>query len=72
MVSPLTGQWSATTSIAPHLPSAPPELLPAEALQALGAPSDLLLLPSEGHTIVGRDSLVELTGRVIAWFDRWL
>jgi dipeptidyl aminopeptidase/acylaminoacyl peptidase len=43
-----------------------------QALQALGAPSDLLLLPGEGHTVVGRDSLVELTGRVIAWFDRWL
>ncbi|MCW2580396.1 MAG: Peptidase prolyl oligopeptidase active site domain protein, partial [Blastococcus sp.] len=43
-----------------------------QALQALGAPSDLLLLPGEGHTIVGRDHLVELSGRVAAWFDRWL
>jgi dipeptidyl aminopeptidase/acylaminoacyl peptidase len=42
------------------------------ALQALGARSDLLLLPGEGHTIVGRDHLVELSGRVAAWFDRWL
>jgi dipeptidyl aminopeptidase/acylaminoacyl peptidase len=41
-------------------------------LQARGAPSDLLLLPGEGHTIVGRDHLVELSGRVAAWFDRWL
>jgi dipeptidyl aminopeptidase/acylaminoacyl peptidase len=41
-------------------------------LQALGAPSDLLLLPGEGHTIVGRDHLVELSERVAAWFDRWL
>ena len=31
-----------------------------QALQALGAPSDLLLLPGEGHTIVGREHLVEL------------
>jgi dipeptidyl aminopeptidase/acylaminoacyl peptidase len=43
-----------------------------QALQAMGAPSDLLLLPGEGHTIVGRDHLVELSGRVAAWFDRWL
>ena len=41
----------------------------------LGTPDileDLLLLPGEGHTVVGRDSLVELSGRVAAWFDRWL
>ncbi|WP_324278134.1 alpha/beta hydrolase family protein [Blastococcus brunescens] len=43
-----------------------------QALQALGAPSDLLLLAGEGHTIVGRDHLVELSERVAAWFDRWL
>jgi dipeptidyl aminopeptidase/acylaminoacyl peptidase len=41
-------------------------------LRALGAPSDLLLLPGEGHTVVGRDHLVELSERVAAWFDRWL
>ncbi|MCW2705902.1 MAG: Peptidase prolyl oligopeptidase active site domain protein [Blastococcus sp.] len=41
-------------------------------LQALGAPSDLLLLPGEGHTVVGRHHLVELSERVAAWFDRWL
>jgi dipeptidyl aminopeptidase/acylaminoacyl peptidase len=41
-------------------------------LQALGAPSALLLLPGEGHTVVGRDHLVELSERVAAWFDRWL
>ncbi|TFV68010.1 S9 family peptidase [Blastococcus sp. CT_GayMR20] len=41
-------------------------------LQALGAPSDLLLLPGEGHTVVGRDHLVELSERVATWFDRWL
>ncbi|CAA9258955.1 MAG: Acylamino-acid-releasing enzyme [uncultured Blastococcus sp.] len=43
-----------------------------QALQAMGAPSELLLLPGEGHTIVGRHHLVELSGRVAAWFDRWL
>jgi dipeptidyl aminopeptidase/acylaminoacyl peptidase len=41
-------------------------------LQALGARSELLLLPGEGHTVVGRDHLVELSERVAAWFDRWL
>ncbi len=43
-----------------------------QALQALGAPSELLLLPGEGHTIVGRDHLVELSERLAAWFYRWL
>jgi dipeptidyl aminopeptidase/acylaminoacyl peptidase len=43
-----------------------------EALQALGRVSELLLLPGEGHTIVGRDHLVEFSDRVAAWFDRWL
>jgi dipeptidyl aminopeptidase/acylaminoacyl peptidase len=43
-----------------------------QALQALGAVSDLLLLPGEGHTIVGLDHLVELSIRVATWFDRWL
>jgi dipeptidyl aminopeptidase/acylaminoacyl peptidase len=43
-----------------------------QALQALGAPSDLLLLPGEGHTIVGREHLIELSERIVAWFDRWL
>jgi dipeptidyl aminopeptidase/acylaminoacyl peptidase len=43
-----------------------------QALQALGAPTDLLLPPGEGHTIVGRDQLVELSERIVAWFYRWL
>jgi dipeptidyl aminopeptidase/acylaminoacyl peptidase len=43
-----------------------------QALQALGKVSDLLLLPGEGHTVVGRENLVELSTRVAAWFDRWL
>jgi dipeptidyl aminopeptidase/acylaminoacyl peptidase len=43
-----------------------------QALQSLGAVSDLLLLPGEGHTVVGHDHLVELSTRVAAWFDRWL
>ena len=43
-----------------------------QALQALGAPSELLLLTGEGHTIVGHDHLVQLSERVAAWFDRRL
>jgi dipeptidyl aminopeptidase/acylaminoacyl peptidase len=43
-----------------------------QALTALGAPSELLLLQGEGHTIVGRERLVELSERVAAWFDHWL
>jgi dipeptidyl aminopeptidase/acylaminoacyl peptidase len=43
-----------------------------QALQARNGTSELLLLPGEGHTIVGRDHLVELSERVAAWFDRWL
>lgn len=42
------------------------------ALRTRGVPSELLLLPGEGHTIVGCDHRVELSGRVAAWFDRWL
>ena len=34
MVSPLADQWPATTGIAAQLPSAPPELLPAEVRRA--------------------------------------
>ena len=41
-------------------------------LRALRATSDPLLLPGEGHTVVGRDHVVELTERAAAWFDRRL
>ena len=43
-----------------------------QALQARGATSELLLLPGEGHTVVGREHLIELSAAVVAWFDRWL
>jgi dipeptidyl aminopeptidase/acylaminoacyl peptidase len=43
-----------------------------QALRALGARSELLLLPGEGHTIVDREHVVELSAAVVAWFDRWL
>jgi hypothetical protein len=29
-------------------------------------------LQGEGHTVVGRACLVELSDRVATWFDRWL
>jgi dipeptidyl aminopeptidase/acylaminoacyl peptidase len=41
-------------------------------LSARGAPVELLLLPGEGHTVVGRDHVLELTERISEWFDRWL
>jgi dipeptidyl aminopeptidase/acylaminoacyl peptidase len=43
-----------------------------QALQARGARRDLVLLPGEERTILGRNHLVELSGRVAARFDRWL
>ena len=43
-----------------------------QGLSAIGAPCELLLLAGEGHTIVGREHLVELSERVAEWFDRWL
>lgn len=43
-----------------------------QALTALGAPVDLLLLRGEGHTIVGRENVLHLSERVAEWFDRWL
>jgi dipeptidyl aminopeptidase/acylaminoacyl peptidase len=44
----------------------------AQALAALDAPAELLLLRGEGHTVVGRDNLLHLSERVAEWFDRWL
>ncbi|MCV2489636.1 prolyl oligopeptidase family serine peptidase [Geodermatophilus sp. YIM 151500] len=41
-------------------------------LTARGAVAELLLLPGEGHTIVGHPHVVELSERVAAWFDTWL
>jgi dipeptidyl aminopeptidase/acylaminoacyl peptidase len=41
-------------------------------LTARGAAAELLLLRGEGHTIVGRENLLDLSERVTEWFDRWL
>jgi dipeptidyl aminopeptidase/acylaminoacyl peptidase len=43
-----------------------------QALQALGKRSELLLLRGEGHTIVGREHLVQLAEAEVDWFTRWL
>ena len=44
----------------------------AAALAARRHPSELLLLPGEGHTIVGHGNVTELSDRVVGWFDSWL
>ncbi|SCX38978.1 Dipeptidyl aminopeptidase/acylaminoacyl peptidase [Klenkia marina] len=43
-----------------------------QALTALGGPAELLLLPGEGHTVVGRENVVAVTEATVGWFDRWL
>jgi dipeptidyl aminopeptidase/acylaminoacyl peptidase len=42
------------------------------ALHAAGVPTDLVLLPGEGHTIVGASHRAELALAVCGWFVRWL
>lgn len=42
------------------------------ALRAAGVPTDLLLLPGEGHTIVGRDARIASTRAIVEWHARWL
>jgi dipeptidyl aminopeptidase/acylaminoacyl peptidase len=42
------------------------------ALHASGVPTELLLLPGEGHTIVGASRRAELALAVCSWFVRWL
>ncbi len=42
------------------------------ALQAAGIPTELLLLPGEGHTIVGAPAREQLALAVVGWFRRWL
>ena len=42
------------------------------ALASRGVPAELLLLPGEGHAIVGADHRIELATRVAGWFVRWL
>ena len=42
------------------------------ALKGTGVPTDLLLLPGEGHTIVAAGHRVELALRICDWFLEWL
>ena len=42
------------------------------ALLQAGVPTDLLLLPGEGHTIVGRDGRIASTRAIVEWHARWL
>ncbi len=42
------------------------------ALKAAGVPTELLLLPGEGHTIVGAEGRAQLALAVCSWFVRWL
>ena len=41
-------------------------------LQALGKQSRLVILPGEGHTVVGADHRIELVSTVVEWFDQRL
>jgi dipeptidyl aminopeptidase/acylaminoacyl peptidase len=42
------------------------------ALHEAGIPTELVLLPGEGHTVVGASHRVELALAVCGWFVRWL
>ena len=44
----------------------------AAALAARQHPGELLLLPGEGHALVGHGNITEAGIRVVGWFDRWL
>ncbi len=43
----------------------------ARALQAADVPTELMLLPGEGHTIVGREGRIASTEAIVAWHLRW-
>jgi len=43
-----------------------------DALSVAGVPTELLLLPGEGHTIVGRAARIELSKAVTTWHERWI
>ncbi len=42
-----------------------------EAMCAAGVPTELLLLPGEGHTIVGHEGRVSSTLAIVNWHSRW-
>lgn len=43
----------------------------SRALAAAGVPTELMLLPGEGHTIVGRDGRIASTEGIVDWHLRW-
>ena len=43
-----------------------------DALSVSGVPTEMLLLPGEGHTIVGRAARIELSKAVTGWHERWI
>ncbi len=43
----------------------------ARALAAAGVPTELMLLPGEGHTIVGREGRIASTEAIVDWHLRW-
>lgn len=42
-----------------------------DALRAAGVPTELLLLPGEGHTIVGRSGRIASTQAIVGWHARY-
>lgn len=42
-----------------------------QALRGTGVPTEMFLLPGEGHTIVGRDGRVASTRLITEWHKRW-
>ncbi len=42
-----------------------------QALRATGVPTELFLLPGEGHTIVGREGRIASTRLITQWHARW-
>lgn len=43
----------------------------ARALETAGVPTELMLLPGEGHTIVGREGRIASTEAIVDWHLRW-
>jgi len=41
-------------------------------LTAMGVPNSLVIYAGEGHAIRGADHKIDLRGRMIGWFDKYL
>jgi dipeptidyl aminopeptidase/acylaminoacyl peptidase len=42
------------------------------ALKTLGVPVEFVRYPREGHSLTERLHQIDLMGRVVSWYDRWL